>query len=135
METNTAYPTVKLTVKQIIAAAFAYVYTDADKLIQDVAKEHAIANMGHELGDFITEREWLSKHPEQVISSCWNNWMGQIESDEMADGQNDERKVWLKQAKKDVAAVQKKKLPLTMENVMLAFEGKGPFEKKTRTKK
>lgn len=128
METTSAKPTKK----SIIAAAFAYVYPDAESLIKDVAKEHCIANMGQNLEDFITASEWLAKHPEQVISSCYSNFYGQSESDDMAEGIDEERRAWLKQAKKDVAAVQKKGLPLTMENVRLAFENKGPFEKKLR---
>lgn len=128
METKHHLPTIK----QIIAAAITYVYSDVDDLVQDAAKDHAMANMGHVLGDFINVSEWLSNHPEYVISFSWGNLMGLSENDESG---NDERKGWLEQAKKDVAAVQKKKLPLTMENARLAFKCKGPFEKKTRIKK
>ena len=126
--TNTTKPSKK----DLIAAAFAYVYPDAEALIKDVAKEHTIANMGQNLEDFIVATEWLEKNPQQLVGSCYNSFYDQSESEEMAEGIEDERKSWLKQAKKDVALVQKKGLPLTLENVRLAFEKKGPFERKSK---
>ena len=109
-----------MTTKENIAAAFAHVYTEADRLIQDVAKEHAIANMGQTLEEHLQR----AAPPADVIAVCWSSFYGQSESVEMARDLDQERKGWLKQAKKDVATLVKKKLPLTLENARLAFERK-----------
>lgn len=120
--------------KQIIEAAFAHVYTDAEELIKDAAREHTIANLGQELEDFLQPSEYLLKNPQKVFHDCFNGLYSQSESDEMADALQEEYRDWQKRSRKDVEKVQKKKLPLTMTNVRLAFENKGPFEKKARKK-
>lgn len=117
----------KLTVKQFIDLAFQHVYEDVEKFRKDIAKEHCIANMGQELSDFIHS---TSGHPKDAIAQAYGSFYQQSESDEMAEGIDDEMKSWLKEADKQIKAVQKKKLPLTMENARLAFEKKGPFAKK-----
>lgn len=118
-----------LTKKQIIDLAFQHVYTDVEAFRKDIAKEHCIANMGQELGDFV---DGHFKDPARVISWAYNAFYQQSESDEMAEGIDEEMRSWLKEADKQIKAVQKKGLPLTMENARLAFEKKGPFAKKTK---
>ena len=116
-----------LTKSQLITLAFQHVYTDVERFKKDIAKEHCIANMGQRLEDFM---HGATGRPEDVISRAYSSFYGQSESDEMADGIADEMRSWLKEADKQIKAVQKAGLPLTMENARLAFEKKGPFAKK-----
>ena len=115
--------------KETIEAAFNHVHTDVENLIKQAASEHAIANMGQVLEDFFP---YGQPNLEKFFSQCFSIFYQQSESDEMAEGLEAERKEWMKDAKRDVAAVQKKGLPLTMRNVRDAFEFKGPFAKKKK---
>jgi hypothetical protein len=115
--------------KNLIAAAFAHVYTDVERFIRDQAKEHTIANLGQTLEDHV--HPGLSARPEQIIANAFSSLMSDFScEDETGDSVEDEMRVWLGQAKRDTALIQKKGLPLTMENARLAFERKGPFAKK-----
>lgn len=116
-----------------IKAASEHVWTDFEAFVKMCAKEHAIANMGQELGDFL-HRGYTPK-PEQLVDFAWNAFMGDMESDEMAEGTMDEYRSWLKDARRDAEKVRKAGLPLTLANATLAFELKGPFAKKARKTK
>lgn len=118
--------------QELIKAAHDHVWTDFEAFIKMVAKEHAIANMGQDLSDFV--HRGFTPKPEQVVDFAWSSFMGDMESDEMAEGTMDEYRSWLKDARRDAEKVRKAGLPLTLANVTLAFELKGPFAKKTRKK-
>jgi len=109
-----------------IEAAYDYVHTDVEHLIKQVAGEHAVVNMGMTLEDQLS---WYVPKPDDLLYSCFNNFLQQSESDEMERGTMQEYKSWVKQAKKDVALVKKAKLPLTARNVRAAFLHEGPFKK------
>ncbi len=117
--------------KEIIAAATVHVWTDFEKFVQMLAKEHTIANMGMELSDYVS-RSCGSSRPEDTVNHAFSGLMNDMESDEMADGVQEEYRSWLKQGRKDALRVQKAGLPLTLANATLAFENKGPFAKKTK---
>jgi hypothetical protein len=112
--------------KQAIETAMDHVFTDVEALIKNVAAEHAVINMGQELTDHFP---YGSPDPSRLLYACYQNFYQASESDEMADGTQDEYRSWLKQSKKDVAKVQKKGLPLTPRNVRAAFLNEGPFAK------
>jgi len=116
----------KPSVKSLITQAFAVVYTDVDQLVKDQAMEHTIANMGQCLEDFARS----SMPADRLIRLCYQDLRQQCESDEMADGIDEEYRDWLKEARKSVAMVQKKGLPLTLTNTRDAFERKGAFAAK-----
>lgn len=122
------------TKQEIIAAALAYEYDDKEACILDAAKEHCIANMGQQLGDFLYGTG-LADRPNQVIRSCYNTFYQQSESDEMAEGIQDEMRSWIKDARQDVEKVIKMGLPLTLANVRMSFMYEGPFAKKKASKK
>lgn len=109
-------------VKELCALAMHVVYTDWDKYLRDISREHAIANMGQTLEDLTGSSAWLK--PEDLISSAFHQLRNDCESDEMADGVDEEAKQWLKQAKKDAAVVKKLGLPWTIDNSRLVFEKK-----------
>lgn len=128
----------------VIKAALDHVYTDEQKLIEDCAKEHAIANMGQTLKGIISSGYGgygtqsvarFTKNPEQLVSACYSAFYGGSESEEMADGIDCERRSFLKDSKRDVAKVKKAGLPLTIANVHLAFLSKPPFDKASAPKK
>jgi hypothetical protein len=125
-----------MTNKEIIDAAFAYVYPSAEELIKVAAKEHAIANMGQELADAFSGygRGLFESKPQELVPLRFSQLVGDCESDEMADGVDAEYREWLKTARKDVGRVQKAGLPLTLANVRDAFENKGVFAKKSKKK-
>lgn len=109
----------------IVSAAMNMVYSDVEKFIIDAAKEATIANLGHELYDFI----YSNQKPETVIARVFISIREQyaIEVGDDGNGVIDEYKNWLKISKKNVKAVQKKGLPLTLANVRLASDRNGPF--------
>ena len=126
----------------VIKAALDHVYTDEQKLIEDCAKEHAIANMGQTLKGIISSGYGaqsaiarFTKNPEQLVSACYSAFYGGSESEEMADGIDRERRSFLKDSKRDVAKVKKAGLPLTIANARLAFLNKPPFDKASAQKK
>jgi hypothetical protein len=123
--------------KEIVALAFAYVYPNVDELIKAQAREHTIANMGFSVEQMLERFSLtgLEKTPDRVIDLAWSGLMGDMESDEMADGVNDEYRAWLKDAKRDALLVQKAGLPLTLDNTRQAFEKTGQFAKKKSNKK
>ena len=115
--------------KLAIEQALDHVHTDIEALIKQNAAEHALVNMGQEVSDFAS---YCRNDPSTLLYSAYRNFYQQSESDEMADGTEREFKSWLKIARKDVAKVQKKGLPLTARNVRAAFLSEGPFAKKAR---
>lgn len=121
-------PQLKRDEKQaLIEAAFDHVHADVAELTKQVAAEHAIVNMGQDITDFVA---YASQKPESILYSCYRSFYQQSESDEMADGTEQEYRSWLKTAARDIKKVQKKGLPLTVRNVREAFLLKGPFAKK-----
>jgi len=121
------------TAQQLVDAAFAYVYTDPYRLVQDAAKEHTIANMGQSLEELVTRAHCSLARPEGIVSSAYSALASDCAMEEVDI--DDERLSWVKDARRDVALVQKKGLPLTLANVRHAFEFTGPFEKKGAKKK
>lgn len=107
----------------LIAAAFDLVYTDEEKFVEDLAKEHAIVNMGQELDDFVR----AGMTPETLVSRCYNDFYHSSESDEMADGLAEEKNHFRKDAKRQLAMIKKKGLPLTFDLARDAFLNKGVF--------
>jgi len=107
--------------------ASSHVWTDFDKFVRMCAQEHTIANMGQCFESLVGHS---SSKPELIIAQAYSQLRNDCESDEMADGIEDELKYWLKVAKKDATRVQKAGLPLTLANARLAFENQGPFAKK-----
>jgi hypothetical protein len=89
--------------------------------------------MGQDLADFCNRGYKLK--PEELVEFAWGCFMGDMESDEMAEGTMDEYRSWLKDARRDAEKVRKAGLPLTLANATLAFELKGPFAKKARKTK
>lgn len=118
------------TKNESIELATLHVWTDFEAFIKMLAKEHTVANMGMDLVDFVG-RGYVPK-PEDVVNYAFNGLMNDMESDEMADGVQDEYRSWLKQGRKDAERVRKAGLPLTLANAALSFENKGPFAKKVR---
>ena len=113
--------------KKAIEAAFDHVHTDVERLIKQAASENAVVNMGQSIEDWFP---YFDPGPETLLERCFSNFYQSSESDEMAEGLEDERRAWVKTAKRDVAAVQKKKLPLTVRNVQDACFKRGAFAKK-----
>ncbi len=114
----------------LIKQAYEHVWTDFEKFVRMCAQEHTIANMGFELADHMLG--YGSERPENIVAAAYNSLYQSSESDEMAEGIEDEFRSWLKDARKDGLRVQKSGLPLTLANARLAFENKGPFAKKPR---
>lgn len=116
----------------IVALALNFVYTDIEKLIKAQAKEHTIANLGQSLtdGGLQCSATFYEEHPEALINERFSQLMGDCESDEMTDCVEDEYRSWLKDARESALAVQKKNLPLTLQNTRDHFEKKGAFAKK-----
>jgi hypothetical protein len=121
-----------MTRKQLIEAAFKHVYPPGlvEELISAAAAEHTIANLGQSLEQLIsTGNDWGNVYTA-IIPLAY----ARLREESASEGIDieDEYQDWLKQARKDVAQVQKKGLPLTLENVRMAFEMKGPFAKKKK---
>ena len=110
-----------------IEAAMDHVFTDVVELVKQCAGEFAISNMGQSLEDFMYGGP---TKPESLLYGCYSSFYQQSESDEMADGTNDEYKSWVKSLTKEVKRVQKAKLPLTPRNVRAAFMKEGVFATK-----
>lgn len=117
-----------LTRKELVQAAMQVVYMDFEEYVKDQAREHTVANAGMVLEHMIQMASHTS--PTNLVSSAFFQLYSDCESDEMACGVMKEYRCWLKTARKDCVAVQKKGLPLTLENSRLAWEKKGPFAKK-----
>jgi hypothetical protein len=109
-----------------IEAALDHVHTDVEVLIKQCASEHAVINMGQSLEDWFP---YGTPSPERLFEQCFSNFYQASESDEMAEGTEDERRSWMKTSKKDVAKVKKAKLPFTVRNVRAAFLCEGPFKR------
>jgi len=118
-----------MTNKELIALAFAHVYTDEEKFVEAQAMEHTIANAGLSIRDHLSYgTTWFETHPDEVIEvipSAFN----QMREDFGGEGVDIEPEMrdWKKQAKKDTKLILKAGLPMTMANARLAFEKKGPF--------
>lgn len=111
----------KIKKSELVTQAMNVVYTDWEKYLRDIAREHTIANMGQDLESLM---QGCREVPEHVISDAFNQLRNDCESDEMADGVDEEFRSWLKQAKKDAAVVKKLGLPWTIDNSRLVFEKK-----------
>jgi len=114
-------------VKQAIEAALDHVHTDEAVLLKQCTSEHAILNMGQTVEDFAT---YVYGDPARFFEACFSSFYQQSESDEMAEGLEDERRSFTKYVKADIKAVKKAKLPLTVRNCRDAYEKKGPFAAK-----
>jgi len=120
-------------IKAAIEAAFDFVHTDERVLHRQCTSEHGLVNMGQEPADFAG---YVSlNRPETFFQSCWQSFYQQSESDEMAEGMEAERRFFDKDVTRDIAAVKKKGLPLTVRNCRQAFLKEGPFAKKAKAKK
>ena len=108
-----------------IEAAFSHEYTDFDAYVKDIAREHTIANMGQSIEDYAHDRD----QPDKLISRAWSGFYNIAESQEMADGFDEEYRSWLKTAKKDAMRVKRAKLPLTLVNARKSFMNEEPFKK------
>lgn len=106
-----------------VEQAMNHVWADFEAYVRMLAKEHTIANMGQDLAA-------LGAHAassETYVAAAYSQLLTDCESDEMADGIEEEYREWLKQARSDAEAVRGANLPLTLANARLAFEKKGPF--------
>lgn len=117
---------------EIIKAAEDYVWTDFEKFVRMLAKEHTVANMGFDLGEAFQGYGSRNIPPDLVVEMAYNTLYQGSESDEMAEGIEEEYRSWLKDARRDAEKVRKAGLPLTLANASLAFELKGPFAKRPR---
>ncbi len=111
-----------------IEAAMDHVFTDVVELVKQCAGEFAISNMGQSMEDWMPY--FGGDRPEKLLYACYSSFYQSSESDEMADGTNDEYKSWVKSLTKEVKRVQKAKLPLTPRNVRAAFMKEGVFATK-----
>ena len=94
--------------KEIVSRAFAVVYTDEKKFIDDVAYEFTIGNVGksvEELLDYANEA--MLEKPEGVIARAWSSFIHEVESDEEYDGMMAELRAWKKEAVKMANAIKK----------------------------
>ena len=124
---TTKAPQTKADKIALVAAAMAHVYTVDDELVQDFARESCIANMGQSLTDYIGQ--FRNNDTGKLVRYAYDAFYQQSESDEMARMLDDERKSFLKDAKKCLAQVKKAKQPLTLGNMRDAYLGQGPFKK------
>lgn len=116
--------------KAQIDAAFDHVYTDIETFVKVCAREHTIANLGQSLEEL--SRRAFTSSPERLVDNCYSCLYQDCESDEMADGIQEEYLSWLKDARRDAQKVLKAGLPLTLRNARDAFELKGPFAAKAK---
>jgi len=112
----------KMKKSEIVTQAMNVVYTDWEKYIRDIAREHTIVNMGQCL-EYLMDG-YRSCNPEHVISDAFNQLRNDCETDEQAESIDDEFRSWVKQAKKDAAVIKKLGLPWTIDNSRLVFEKK-----------
>lgn len=125
-----------MTKQEMIDGAFQFVFATAEALVKAHAQEMTLGNMGQSLVDYVyppkvspTRADPPVPDLSSVVSRAFNEFYQGSESDEIAQCISDELHDWMKSAKKDVAKVVKKGLPLTLANARLAWEEKGPFAK------
>lgn len=111
---------------ETVQHALTLVYTDFDRYVRDIAREHTVVNMGFELTDVehYAGPEDLIRSAYQHVLECNAEALGEVEG---CDSVEEEFRSWLKDAKRDAARVRKAKLPLTLENARMAFLNRGPF--------
>ena len=114
-------------IKQAIEAAYDHVHTDEAVLHKQCISEHGLINMGQCVEDFAT---YVRDDPARFFEACFQSFYQQSESDEMADGTLAERDAFKKDVTRDIKAVKRAKLPLTVRNCRAAFLHEGPFAKK-----
>lgn len=121
----------KMTPKEAVAAAYAFVHPTVDALAEAQAAEHAYANMGQTPEDYARRccSDWTEHTLRQFFQSAWYQLREESAYEEGVGDIDDERLGWVKQSKTDALAVAKKGLPLTVENSRKAFLGEAPFEK------
>lgn len=112
--------------QEFLAACMSFVHADFEQYVRTIAMEHTIANLGQELGELVAVGG-LWCRPEDGVRQAYRQLIGDCESDEMAEGVEEEYRSWLKDARADAQRVRDAGLPLTLENARLAFERKGPF--------
>ena len=108
-----------------IEAALDYVHPTEASFVKAFSQEFAISNMGQDIGDFVRGGYGTPRRPADLVAAAWSQFYGSSESDEMAAGLEDERKMWERDCKKKVLPVMKKKgLALTLRNGTNVWEKK-----------
>lgn len=110
-----------MTKANVLKAAQEYEWDDADALVKAIAQEHTILNLGATVEEYI----YGNVEPSRVISTAFHGMRQAYgsEGEELLDGIEDEYRSWVKNARKDVATIEKLGLPLTLANARRAFEG------------
>lgn len=118
-----------MTKKELIDATFQFVFPTPEDLADAHAKEMTLSNMGQTLANYVDvpKRAPTAHFLRTLVTFAYADYFQGSESDEIAKCISDEHMSWVKDAKKDVAKVVKKGLPLTLANARLAWEEKGPF--------
>lgn len=114
----------------LIKAAFKHEYNTVEELAEVQAMEHTIANLGQAVEDFMSTHS----KPQDVVKHAFLGMREAVGSElgDDAQGVDEEKKDWFKEATKNAKAVKAKGLPLTLENTRHAFERTGPFATKKK---
>lgn len=114
--------------KAMVEQALKHEYTDERKFIRALASYSTLENMGHSAEESLG-RGFRVK-AEDLFSDAYGTFRGDAEMEGIDVG--DEYTTWDKEAKKILVTLQKKKLPLTVENGNHAWNKTGPFTKKKK---
>jgi hypothetical protein len=137
----------KMNKDQVLKAIYEHVWTNMEEFVKTRAQERTIANLGEELGDYVTG----DMSPERAVEIAFNRAMGNpiihFEDDDFAndvmetyrsmlknpqvdtviESFMDEYDWWLPRVREEAKRIQEAGLPLTLANAQLVFEHKGPF--------
>lgn len=117
-----------MTKQELLQAALSHPHPTPAALAEAFARQCAVENMGQRLIDLVTEpRPGSTPDLADVVPRAYNRFYHEMENDEQADGLNEERKSFLKDARRAARKVRDAGLPLTLANADLAWNEKAPF--------
>jgi hypothetical protein len=122
-------PNTKQQINDAIERALDFVHPTAESAVSAAACEGAIANLGHDPGQFLAHTS-LEHVGHRLFEGAFQALLSQCEDDEQESAVRAERRGFVQDVTMCLARVQDARLPLTVRNLRSAFLNEGPFAKK-----
>ena len=113
-------------IMKLVSQAYEIVYMDDLAFVVNIAREFAISNSGMDVADFVH----AACKPEHVFAAAWDAFVSQLESDEQAEGCEEEFSDWRRRAKQMIVDLDAAGASHTVGNARNVFLNPKQFMKK-----